>query len=407
MIAYSMFLFVFVMTVFYPIGTVLISIFLRNAFGDRIKRDYTLEPTVTVIMSAFNEGRNIYRTIASLRACDYPVNKMEIMAYDDFSADDTFVWMQKAAQDFPNVVVKRNEQNLGKSLTVLDMAQAATGEYLVSVDSDCIFDPSCIRELMSGFADPEVGAVGGQFGIAEPNASLLTQMQTIIYGFSFNFLKVVESFIGRVQCLGGPMVSFRKDLFLTLIPRIEERSFFGVRITNGEDRAITQFILLKNLKTVINMKARCLVGTPSTWKGYLNQQLRWRRSAMGQWFEALCEAQSRIKESSVTTVLGSTLPMLSMLSWVVLFVYLTVVGMLLPFMVSLVLVHVLISPAIGIGFNMYMKRNYPDQIIDNPFLAPACLAIWFPISMFFISIVALFTLDDGGWVTRQQAKAQS
>lgn len=407
MTAYSMFVFVFMMTVFYPVITVLASVILRGTFGDRIKRDYTLEPTVTVIMSAFNEGGNIYRTIASLRACDYPVDKMEIMAYDDCSADDTFEWMKKAAQDFPNIVVKRNMENLGKSLTVLAMAQAAKGEYLVSVDSDCLFEPQCIRELMSGFADLEVGAVGGQFGIAEPNVSLLTQMQTIIYGFSFNFLKIVESFIGRVQCLGGPMVSFRKDLFLTLIPRIEKRSFFGVRITNGEDRAITQFILLKNLKTVINMRARCLVGTPSTWKGYLNQQLRWRRSAMGQWFEALFQSPSRVKESSALTLLGSTLPMLSMMTWMVLFFYLALVGMLLPFMASLVLVHFLIAPAIGLAFNLYMNRRYPDQVIKNPFLAPACLAIWFPISMFFISIVALLTLDDGGWVTRQSAKAQS
>lgn len=407
MIVYSMFVFVFMMTVLYPLITALASVILHLLEGDRIKRDYTLEPTVTVMMSAFNEGKNIYRTIASLRACDYPVYKMEIMAYDDFSSDDTFIWMERAAQDFPNVVVKRNTENLGKSLTILEMARQSKSEFLVSVDSDCIFEPQCIRELMSGFADPMVGAVGGQFGIAEPNISLLTQMQAIIYAFSFNFLKIVESFIGRVQCLGGPMVSFRRELFLSIIPQIEERSFFGVHITNGEDRAITQFILLKNLKTIINMRARCLVGTPSTWKGYLNQQLRWRRSALGQWLEALVQARSRIQQSSPVTVLGSIVPMMSMLTWLILLFYLALVGMLLPFMASLLLVHMLIAPAIGLVFNLCMKHQYPDQVIDNPILAPICLAVWFPISMFFISIVAIFTLDDGGWVTRQTAKAQS
>jgi cellulose synthase/poly-beta-1,6-N-acetylglucosamine synthase-like glycosyltransferase len=406
MIAYSMFFYVFTLTVLYPVLCAVLSIFLRY-IGDRIKKDYSLEPTVTVILSAFKEGEGVYHTIESLRSCDYPVEKLEIIAYDDCSPDDTFVWLQKAAVDFPNVKVNRNKSNQGKSLTVIAMARQATGEFLVSVDSDGMFDSRCIRELMACYADPRVGAVGGQFGIRNVNDTLLTQAQTVIYGVSFNFLKIIESFIGRVQCLGGPLVSFRKQTFLDIVPQIEARSFFGERITNGEDRAITQFILTKNLKTVINMRARCLVSTPNTWKGYLNQQLRWRRSALGQWLECIIEAPHRLKNSSFVTVAGSLLPMTSMLSWIVLAVYLFVTGFFLQFIISLIFIHAVISPIIGAVFNSYMKSAHPDQVIDNPIFAPMTLAIWFPISMFFISIFALFTLDDGGWVTRQRTQSQS
>jgi cellulose synthase/poly-beta-1,6-N-acetylglucosamine synthase-like glycosyltransferase len=406
MIAYSMFFYVFVLTVFYPVLCVVGSIFIR-IIGDRIKKDYSLEPTVTVIMSAFREGEGVYHTIESLRACDYPVEKLEIIAYDDCSPDDTFVWLQKAALDFPNVHVARNKSNQGKSLTVIDMSRQATGEFLVSVDSDGMFDSRCIRELMACFSDPRVGGVGGQFGIRNVNDTFLTQAQTIIYGFSFNFLKIVESFVGRVQCLGGPLVSFRRQTFLDMIPLIEQRSFFGERITNGEDRAITQFILSQNLRTVINMRARCLVSTPDTWRGYLNQQLRWRRSALGQWIECIIQSPQRMKTSSFTTVAGSLLPMTSLLSWIVLAAYLFVTGFFLQFIISLIFIHAMISPVFGLLFNSYMRSRHPDQMIENPILAPMVLAIWFPISMFFISIVTLFTLDDGGWVTRQTTHSQS
>jgi cytochrome b len=67
----------------------------------------------------------------------------------------------------------------------------------------------------------------------------------------------------------------------------------------------------------------------------------------------------------------------------------------------------MISPVLGLLFNSYMQSRHPDQVIKNPIFAPMVLAIWFPISMFFISIVALFTLDDGGWVTRQTTHSQS
>lgn len=408
MIGASMFFFVFALTVFYPVMCVFGSLFIKTIYrGRQIRKDYSLEPTVSVILSAFNEGESVYRTIGSLRACDYPVEKLEIIAYDDCSKDDTFVWLEKAAADFPNVIVKRNAHNQGKSLTVLEMSRVAKGEFLVSVDSDGLFEPNCIRELMACFCEPDIGGVGGQFGIRNVNDTLISQAQTIIYAFSFNFIKVIESYIGRVQCLGGPMVSFRKSDFMSIIPRIEKRSFFGVPITNGEDRAITQFLLLKGLRTVINMDARCLVNTPTTAVGYLNQQLRWRRSALGQWLECIFDMRARLQQSSFLTIAGSLLPMASMLTWLVLAMYLVLTGMFLPFLLGLIFIHSLLSPFIGLFFNGYMRRHYPDQVIKNPIWAPVFLAVWFPISMFFITLVALFTLDDGGWVTRQAATSQS
>jgi hypothetical protein len=33
--------------------------------------------------------------------------------------------------------------------------------------------------------------------------------------------------------------------------------------------------------------------------------------------------------------------------------------------------------------------------------------IWFPINIFIITIVALLTLDDGGWVTRQAPQPET
>ena len=47
-------------------------------------------PACTVIVPAYNEGCHVERTIKSLLASDYPADKLQIIAINDGSADDTW-----------------------------------------------------------------------------------------------------------------------------------------------------------------------------------------------------------------------------------------------------------------------------------------------------------------------------
>ena len=53
-------------------------------------------PTCTVIVPAYNEGKQVWDTLMSLADSDYPEGKLEILAIDDGSKDDTWYWMQQA-----------------------------------------------------------------------------------------------------------------------------------------------------------------------------------------------------------------------------------------------------------------------------------------------------------------------
>ena len=65
--------------------------FIINLYFKRldVKRDYTYQPKVSVILSCFNESEVVYRTIKSMRESNYPVEKLEILAFDDCSKDDS------------------------------------------------------------------------------------------------------------------------------------------------------------------------------------------------------------------------------------------------------------------------------------------------------------------------------
>ena len=53
-------------------------------------------PTITVIVPAYNEGKQVWDTLMSLDNSNYPKEKIQIISIDDGSKDDTWDWMLDA-----------------------------------------------------------------------------------------------------------------------------------------------------------------------------------------------------------------------------------------------------------------------------------------------------------------------
>ena len=50
-----------------------------------------------MIVPAYNEGKTVLKSLDSILASDYPADKLEILAIDDGSVDDTWYWIKLAA----------------------------------------------------------------------------------------------------------------------------------------------------------------------------------------------------------------------------------------------------------------------------------------------------------------------
>jgi hyaluronan synthase len=102
-------------------------------------------------MPCFNEGKTVYQTIQSIRRSNYPSEEFEVIAQDDCSVDDSYEWLLMVRRDFTNIRVRagRNEVNSGKARAVCNALELSTAEIIVSIDSDCIFHPNAIRELLT------------------------------------------------------------------------------------------------------------------------------------------------------------------------------------------------------------------------------------------------------------------
>src|SRR5262249_2742864 len=122
---------------------------------DETVRDY--EPTVTIVVPLFNEGRSIYDTVLSLLQQDYPRDKLTVTVVDDCSTDDSYEGAPRAAEAQPGRVrVLRNPHNMGKRKGINHAVREATAEIIVSVDSDVIVDRGALKALLARFSSPDI-----------------------------------------------------------------------------------------------------------------------------------------------------------------------------------------------------------------------------------------------------------
>jgi len=243
-------------------------------------RDAGLEPTVAIVVPAYNEGEAVARTIHSCLGIDYPEDKLEVVVINDGSSDDTWTHMQSAARRYAPERVRCIDlgHNQGKRAAMAEGIRRTEAEILVFVDSDSMPAPWAIRKLVQGFVDPKVGAISGLTHVRNATTNTLTRMQAARYYISFQLLKTGESVVNAVACCSGCFAAYRRSAVLPLLERWEHQRFLGVACTYGDDRALTNMVLRARWKTIYDSEAEAWTDAPDGYHTFFKQQLRWKKS---------------------------------------------------------------------------------------------------------------------------------
>jgi cellulose synthase/poly-beta-1,6-N-acetylglucosamine synthase-like glycosyltransferase len=114
-------------------------------------------PSVSVIMSAYNEAKVIREKMISLQASDYPAELTEFMVGSDCSFDGTDEILKEFAATDNRLRYFRSPEREGKACMLNRLASRACGEILVITDANVIFTPGTLRELAAGFNRSETG----------------------------------------------------------------------------------------------------------------------------------------------------------------------------------------------------------------------------------------------------------
>ncbi len=361
---------------------------LRGRNWDATTDDF--EPTVTVVIPMFNEGRAVVETLQSVLASDYPRSKLDMICVDDQSIDDTFEQACGVARLDPRLVVVRNAINVGKRCSINHAVRRSRSEIIVSVDSDVIVDPGAIRALVRRFTSPQIAAVGGWVDVRNKHDNWLTRMQVLKYWYAYYVVKNVERAHKTVLAVSGCLAAYRRSVLLELLPILDDRNILGVPIKYGEDRFLTRQIVKAGYQTTLTNEARCRTFVPSTLSAYFSQQLRWRRSNIVDFAGGV----SHVWRLHPLVALNFFSMAIVLLLYPIGVARAVSAGLILP----AVSAHVVALFFYGLYYRWRTRAWDPGDRVGPLSYVPHALVM--PISSGLLVVVALFTLDSTRWETR-------
>ena len=242
-------------------------------------------PKVTVVIPAFNEGPMVERSIRSVARSTYPADKLEIIVVDDGSRDDTFFHMQRLRREHPGLVrLVRFASNRGKRAALEAGFREASGEILLTIDSDSEVEPSTIAEMVAPFlTDERVGGVAGRVAVLNRD-STISRMLEVQYALAFDFGRAAQSAYRAVACCPGALSAFRRSIVLPHLTEWTSQTFLGRPVAHGEDQALTNIVLRQGYDTVYQRRATVHTLAPTTYRQLSRMFLRWDRSYIVEGF---------------------------------------------------------------------------------------------------------------------------
>jgi glycosyltransferase involved in cell wall biosynthesis len=166
------------------------------------------QPTLTVIVPAFNEERTIARVVERVRELPFP---LQLIVVDDCSSDRT----AEIAGGLEGVELLRHARNQGKGAALRTGFAEARGRVVVVQDADLEYDPvdipGLVQPILDGHADVVYGSrlIGGRpqrvhlfwHKVGNKTLSLvtnvlynttLTDMETGYKAFTLEVLRAIE-----------------------------------------------------------------------------------------------------------------------------------------------------------------------------------------------------------------------
>jgi len=173
----------------------------------------TFEPAVSVIVTAYNEERDLAAKLENTLALDYPRELLEIIVASDCSTDRT----DEIARTFADCGVRlaRQQQRLGKTAAQNMAVTEAGGEIILFSDATSLYQRDVLRVMMPNFADLKVGCVAGRLIYVDGSDSHIGRGARSYWGYE-TFLKRHESQSGSLIGASGCLYAVRKSAYVPL-----------------------------------------------------------------------------------------------------------------------------------------------------------------------------------------------
>jgi peptidoglycan-N-acetylglucosamine deacetylase len=224
------------------------------------------QPSVAVLVPAYNEELVIVRTVRSVLRSLYP--SFRVIVIDDGSTDRTVevtreAFAKEIAQGKVIVLTKPNE---GKAAALNYALEHVTEEIFVGIDADTIIAPSALAHLVPNFVDPKIAAVAGNAKVGN-RVNLWTRWQALEYITSQNFERRALDVFGAVTVVPGAIGAWRTKV-------VRDEGAYHTD-TVAEDADLTMRLLRCGYRVEYDDLALAFTEAPTTANGLMRQRFRW------------------------------------------------------------------------------------------------------------------------------------
>ncbi|HZW95569.1 MAG TPA: glycosyltransferase family 2 protein [Candidatus Eremiobacteraceae bacterium] len=177
-------------------------------------RKQSIEPSVSLLVAAYNEAAVIADKIRNSVAIDYPVDKLEVVIASDGSKDATAEIVRSFAEGETSGRVRllNFEKNRGKMAVLNDAVRELRGEIVVFSDASSMLAADSLRTLVQSFSGSRVGAASGVYRLLKKDQAQLGSQEDLYWKYE-TFLKVQEAKLGAFTGAHGSLYAIRRALY--------------------------------------------------------------------------------------------------------------------------------------------------------------------------------------------------
>jgi glycosyltransferase involved in cell wall biosynthesis len=196
----------------YPLTLIILSTTKRKK---HIRESIT--PSVSLIITAYNEEKRIREKLENTMKIDYPRDKFQIIVASDGSNDKTHEIVQEYKSRGVELFIVGDRK--GKENAQAQAVKITKGEIVVFSDTATRLDPQGIREIVSNFADPSIGCVSSE-------DKMISDGDSDVGGEGFYvkyemWLRGLESKINSVVGLSGSFFAARREVCNDFSPKMQ------------------------------------------------------------------------------------------------------------------------------------------------------------------------------------------
>lgn len=168
------------------------------------------QPSVAIIVVAFNEEARIADKIETCLAQDYPADRFRIVVASDGSTDATADIVRSYADR--RVTLLAFPSRGGKAACLNAAAAACSEEILVFTDARQALNAAAVRSLAENFADADIGAVSGELVFVSDQMTEFAQGVDAYWRYE-KFIRQNEALVHSAPGVTGALYAIRRSCF--------------------------------------------------------------------------------------------------------------------------------------------------------------------------------------------------